>query len=236
MQTLRKLFFFSVSAFLFTANSLAARPEDPPSVPGPERLSAALCELAAWNAAGEERDSLLLRKAAILSEVGEPELAYRTVGRLPMMGRSPESRAALMRLKLVYSYEAGLMDDFRSLLDEAQATGLLEVTLPSGKPRRRSEDAALILSVIPGLGNAWAGDWGNASMNFLLGTEALAIGAGAFLSGLYISAFAGGGMLLYTILPRSTDQAVKAAADFNARAIRDWYAPLYAALSAEIRR
>jgi len=202
-----------------------------------------------------------------------------------MMGRSPETRAELIRRKLVYSYEAGLMDDFCALLDEAQATGallLLSTTatpeptsvtpgsssatlspaegsspaaapvtpdpssvtpeLPSvtlspaeGSPRHRNEDIALILSVIPGLGNAYVGDWKNAGKNFLLGSGAIALGVGAYLSGLYIAAFAGGGMLLYSVLPKSTDQAVREAGEYNARALRDFYAPLYETLSRGLR-
>ena len=211
---LRKLLFCSIFAFLsISFNLMAGEPE----------LLAALCEMAAWQAPDKAtRDSLLLSKAAYLAEAGQSARAYETVCRIQRFGLSEEQRAELLRRKLIYSWEAGLMDDFQGLLEETAAV--------EGKPRHRSEDLAMILSVLPGAGLAYAGEWADAGKYFLAGSASIALGVGAFLSGLYASAFLGGGMLLYTILPASTDKAIKAAADFNSRSLKEFYRPIYEAL------
>ena len=215
--------------------------------PGALALSAAICELEAWRASDRTvRDSLLLAKAALLSEAGESARAYETVCRVPRFGLSEDQRAELIRRKLIYSWEAGLMDDFQVLLEEAHAEGALEslaanpaaatanaspsVPALSGKPRHRSPDAAMLLSIIPGAGLAYAGDWANAGKYFLLQGGSIALGAGAYLSGLYVSAFLGGGMLLYTTLMPATAKAVEAATEFNSRSLKAYYAPVYEAL------
>ena len=216
--------------------------------PGALALSAAICELEAWQASDRSvRDSLLLAKAALLSEAGESARAYETVCRVPRFGLSEDQRAELLRRKLIYSWEAGLMDDFQVLLEEARAEGALEGTAAnsalestaansateaalSGKPRHRSTDAAMLLSIIPGAGLAYAGDWANAGKYFLLQGGSIALGAGAYLSGLYVSAFLGGGMLLYTTLMPATAKATQAATEFNSRSLKAYYAPVYEAL------
>ena len=206
--------------------------------PGALALSAALCELEAWQASDRTvRDSLLLAKAALLSEAGESTRAYETVCRIPRFGLSEGQREELLRRKLLYSWEAGLMDDFQVLLEETRAEGALEsaansateATL-SGKPRHRSTDAAMLLSIIPGAGLAYAGDWANAGKYFLLQGGSIALGVGAYLSGLYVSTFLGGGMLLYTTLMPATEIAIKAATEFNSRSLKAYYAPVYEAL------
>ena len=207
---------------------------------GTKLLSAALCELEAWQASDRTvRDSLLLTKAELLSEAGESARAYETVCRIPRFGLSEEQRTELLRRKLLYSWEAGLMDDFQVLLEEARAEGseLLggaagnpnPATL-SGNPRHRSTDAAMLLSIIPGAGLAYAGDWANAGKYFVLQGGSIALGAGAYLSGLYVSAFLGGGMLLYTTMMPATEKAIKAATEFNSRSLKAYYAPVYEAL------
>ena len=207
--------------------------------PGALALSAAICELEAWRASDRAvRDSLLLAKAALLSDAGESARAYETVCRIPRFGLSEDQRAELIRRKLIYSWEAGLMDDFQVLLEEARTEGALEGTAAnsateaalSGKPRHRSTDAAMLLSIIPGAGLAYAGDWANAGKYFLLQGGSIALGAGAYLSGLYVSAFLGGGMLLYTTLMPATEKAIKAATEFNSRSLKAYYAPVYEAL------
>ena len=207
--------------------------------PGALALSAAICELEAWQASDRAvRDSLLLAKAAFLSEAGESARAYETVCRIPRFGLSEDQRAELLRRKLLYSWEAGLMDDFQVLLEEARAEGALEGTsvnsateaVLSGKPRHRSTDVAMLLSIIPGAGLAYAGDWANAGKYFLLQGGSIALGAGAYLSGLYVSAFLGGGMLFYTTLMPATAKAVEAATEFNSRSLKAYYAPVYEAL------
>ena len=216
--------------------------------PGALALSAAICELEAWRASDRAvRDSLLLAKAALLSDAGESARAYETVCRIPRFGLSEDQRAELIRRKLIYSWEAGLMDDFQVLLEEARTEGALEGTAAnsafegtaansateaalSGKPRHRSPDAAMLLSIIPGAGLAYAGDWANAGKYFLLQGGSIALGAGAYLSGLYVSAFLGGGMLLYTTLMPATEKAIKAATEFNSRSLKAYYAPVYEAL------
>lgn len=220
-------------------------------------LSAALCEMAAWQAADKAtRDSLLLAKAEFLAEAGESARAYETVCRIQRFGLSEDQRAELLRRKLIYSWEAGKLDDFQVLLEEAAAeaggidqtaasdpaeaselaqgssatTALAQAAATastlSGKPRHRSTDAAMLLSIIPGAGLAYAGDWAAAGKYFLLQGGSIALGVGAYLSGLYVSAFLGGGMLLYTTLPPATAKAVNKAEAFNRKAIKDYYAPV----------
>jgi len=209
-------------------------------------LSAAICELEAWQAPDKAtRDSLLLAKAEFLAEAGESARAYETVCRIQRFGLSEDQRADLLRCKLIYSWEAGELDDFQVLLEEAaasdpaEASALAQAAAPdeaiapamapatalshavattsnlSGKPRHRSTDAAMLLSIIPGAGLAYAGDWASAGKTFLAGASSIALGVGAFASGLYVSAFLGGGMLLYTILPSSTEKAVRTVSEYN---------------------
>ncbi|MCR5560294.1 MAG: hypothetical protein K6F58_00520 [Bacteroidales bacterium] len=223
---LRKLLFCSIFAFLCTSFSLTAVGAEPGNGGQqsllPAELSAALCEMVAWEANDKAtRDSLLLARAQFLSEAGESGRAYETVCRISRFGLDADRRAELLRRKLMYTWEAGMMDDFRGFLEEAS------VNSPSGSPRHRSEDLAMILSVIPGAGLAYAGDWTGAGKAFLAGGTTIALGVGAFLSGLYVTAFLGGGMLLYTILPPSTDKAVKTAAEFNSRRLKEFYTPIY---------
>jgi hypothetical protein len=180
--------------------------------------------MAAWKAPDRAaRDSLLLAKAEFLAEAGESVRAYETVCRIQRFGLSEDQRAELLRRKLIYSWEAGKLDDFKVLLEEAGKT-------VSGKPRHRSTDAAMLLSIIPGAGLAYAGDWSNAGKYFLLQGGSIALGVGAYLSGLYVSAFLGGGMLLYTTLPAATAKAIEAANEFNVRSLKEFYTPIYNAL------
>jgi len=213
-------------------------------------LSAALCELEAWQALDKAtRDSLLLAKAEFLAEAGESVRAYETVCRIQRFGLSEDQRAELLRRKLIYSWEAGKLDDFQVLLEEAVAEegGIDQAAAPdeaiapamapatalshavatasnlSGKPRHRSTDAAMLLSIIPGAGLAYAGDWASAGKTFLAGATSIALGVGAFASGLYVSAFLGGGMLLYTILPSSTEKAVRTVSEYNDSQLLGYY-------------
>ena len=213
-------------------------------------LSAALCELEAWQAPDRAtRDSLLLAKAEFLAEAGESVRAYETVCRIQRFGLSEDQRAELLRRKLIYSWEAGLADDFMVLLEEAAAEegGIDQAAAPdeaiapamapatalshavatasnlSGKPRHRSPDAAMLLSIIPGAGLAYAGDWASAGKTFLAGATSIALGVGAFASGLYVSAFLGGGILLYTILPSSTEKAVRTVSEYNDSQLLGYY-------------
>ena len=222
---------------------------------GPDpALKAALCELEAWQAPDKAtRDSLLLAKAEFLAEAGESARAYETVCRIQRFGLSEDQRAELLRRKLIYSWEAGKLDDFQVLLEEAaasdpaEASALAQAAAPdeaiapamapatalshavatasnlSGKPRHRSTDAALLLSIIPGAGLAYAGDWASAGKTFLAGATSIALGVGAFASGLYVSAFLGGGMLLYTILPPSTENAVRTVSEYNDSQLLGYY-------------
>ena len=218
--------------------------------PGALALSSALCELEAWQAPDKStRDSLLLAKAAFLAEAGESARAYETVCRIQRFGLSEGQRSELLRRKLIYSWEAGLADDFKVLLEEAaaEAGGIDQAAAPdeaiapamapatalsqavatasnlSGKPRHRSPDAAMLLSIIPGAGLAYAGDWASAGKTFLAGAGSIALGVGAFASGLYLSAFLGGGMLLYTILPHSTEKAVRTVSEYNDSQLLGYY-------------
>ena len=236
---LKKLLFSLICVCLCTGFSAFGESGTPTS----PVLAAALCEMEMWNAPDKAtRDSLLLAKAAFLAEAGESARAYETVNRIQRFGLSEEQRAELLRRKLIYSWEAGLADDFKVLLEEAAAEAggidqaaalswaVATASNLSGKPRHRSPDAAMLLSVIPGGGLAHAGDWAAAGKYFAAGIATVALGTGAFISGLYVTAFLGGGMLLYAILPPSTDRAVKGAASFNDRALKEYYIPVYEGL------
>ena len=130
-------------------------------------------------------------------------------------------------MKLIYAWSASKMDDFLALLPEFEGS----LPVPRGSAPRKSEDAAMLLSILPGVGNAYAGDWRNAAKYLLLNSSIIFLGAGAFASGLYVSTFLGGGMLLYTTLPASTDKAVRAVREGNVRSLKNHYAPVYEALS-----
>lgn len=192
-------------------------------------LGAALCEMAVWDATDKAvQDSLLMAKAALLSQAGEPERAYQTVCRISRYGLSEAQRNELFRNKLTYAWSAGLMSDFKALLDEEG----VELPADFREPRLRSEDLAMILSVLPGAGCAYASDWPDAGRYFLLNTSIIALGVGAFCSGLYAAAFLGGGMLLYTTLPRSTDLAIQAARSHNTLILQSAYRPILLSLTA----
>ena len=215
MKMPKKRLLCSICAFLSISFSLGAQ----------SNLSAALCEMASWESMDKaERDSLLLKKAELLELAGESSRAYETLCRIPYFGLNQTARDNLIRLKMVSAYEAGMMDEFTTLLNETS------LTLPEGKPRHKSEDAAMMLSLIPGAGLAYAGDWPEAGKYFLANSSIIALGVGAFLSELYLAAFLGGGMLLHATLPKSTDAAIAATAARNVGYLKEYYAPLYESL------
>lgn len=200
------------------------------------QVLSAICELRAWNASSlAQKNSLLLAKAQLLSGAGQAERAFAAVCRVPLFGLSESERVELCYLKLQYAYEASKFSDFAALLSEALSTGSLleddivaiQNCLARKKLRRKNPDVAMLLSILPGLGNAYAGDYANAGKYFLAEGAIIATGVGAFLSGLYISAFAGGGMLLYSTLPVSTSKALTATTAWNNKALKDYYAPVY---------
>ena len=222
MKMLRKLVFCSICIFLCTSFRLGAQ--------APE-LSASLCEVAYWECADKAgRDSLLIEKAAYLASAGDFGQAYETLGRISNFGLSADGRTELLRRKMIYLYSADRMDEFCGMLDEASEYGLLDGIVLDGRPAHKSENAALILSVIPGAGLAYAGEWGDAAKYFLINGSIIALGVGAFTSGLYVSSFLGGGILLYQTMPLSTEMAVEATADYNSRALKEYYAPLFDSL------
>lgn len=222
---LRKLLSCLTCTFLFISFSLKAQQEPSP------QLSAALCEQAIWNCASRaERDSLLLQKAEFLAQDGMYDKAFETLGRISNYGLDDDARAELMRRKLIYLYSACRMDEFCGMLEEAAGYGLPVNVGLEGKPRHRNEDAAYILSAIPGVGLAYAGDWKNAAKYFLLDGSIIALGAGALYCKLYVSAFLGSGMLLSYSLPKSTEMAVEAAGAYNSRALQEYYSHIYESL------
>ena len=227
MKTPARQLFCSICAFLSISFNAAGRIEGDGPGPG---LSAALCEMASWQSPVKAvRDSLLMEKAAYLEEGGEHARAYETLCRISNFGLDETGQRTLICWKLVAAYDAGMMEEFQALLAEASATGLIDTgaMLPSGKPRRLSEDAAMLLSIIPGAGHLYAGDMAGAGKYFLLNGSIIALGTGAFLSGLYATAFLGGGLLLYTTLPRSTDLAVRRTGERNRSFLKDYYSPVY---------
>lgn len=224
----------SICAFLYISFSALAGPGDGT---GPE-LAAALCEMASWESPDKAaRDSLLLEKARFLEMAGQSSRAYETLCRISTFGLDEDLQRRLMCLKLTAAYEAGMIDEFQALLDEASATGLLDTgsMLPSGKPRKLNEYAAQFLSLIPGAGHAYVGDWPNAGKYFLLNGSVLALGTGAFLSGLYISTFLGGGMLLHATLLKSTDLAVGSVSARNEEFLKEYYSPVYEEIKLSLR-
>lgn len=230
MKTPARQLFCSIYAFLSISFSAVGWNEGDGPAPG---LSAALCEMASWQSPVKAvRDSLLLEKAAWLEMAGEHARAYETLCRISYFGLDEDAQRTLICRKLIAAYDAGLMEEFRALLVESSATGLIDTDsmLPSGKPRRLSEDAAMLLSIIPGAGHAYAGDMAGAGKYFLLNSSIIALGTGAFLSGLYAAAFLGGGLLLYATLPRSTEQAVSRVAERNRSFLKDYYSPVYGEL------
>ena len=94
------------------------------------------------------------------------------------------------------------------------------------EPRLRSTDLAMILSIVPGLGSAYAGDWPNAGKYFLINGGVIALGVAAFTTGLPITGILGGGMILSKTLPESTSKATNAVSAWNTRRLQDAYAPL----------
>lgn len=203
-------------------------------------LKAAMCELDVWNTDSRvEKNALLIEKAEILSDAGENERAYNTICRIPLFSLSSLQRSELTYKKLQYAYSAGLFSDFAALLDEAIVTETLREDdsnaiseyLSTHKAAQKSEDWAMILSVLPGVGNAYSADWANAARYFFTEGAIIALGVGAFSSGLYLSTFMGGGMLLYKTLPQSTSLAVNACKAYNAEQLRIFYEPVYNSLS-----
>ncbi len=220
MKMPKKRLLCSICAFLSISFSLGAQPS----------LQAALCEMASWESTDKaERDSLLLQKAELLEAAGESERAYQTLCRIPSFGLTETEREGLVYRKMVAAYDAGMMDEFTTLLNETS------LPLPDGKPKHKSEDAAMLLSIIPGAGLAYAGDWGQAGKYFLANGSIIALGVGAFVSKLYLATFLGGGMLLHATLPKSTDAAVAATAARNVGYLKEYYAPLYENLKQSLK-
>ena len=220
MKMPKKRLLCSICAFLSISFSLGAQ----------SNLSAALCEMASWESTDKaERDSLLLRKAELLESAGESSRAYETLCRIPYFGLTQTAREELVCRKMVCAYEAGMMDEFTTLLNETS------LPLPEGKPRHKSEDAAMMLSLIPGAGLAYAGQWSEAGKYFLTNSSIIALGVGAFFSELYLAAFLGGGMLLHATLPKSTDAAIAATAARNVEYLKEYYAPLYESLKQSLK-
>lgn len=212
MKMPRKQLLCSICAFLSISFSLCAQPN----------FRAAMCEMACWDSSDKaERDSLIMEKAEYLELDGQSARAYETLGRISSFGLTESASEKLLRLKMTSAYEAGMMDEFVALMGEAG------MQAPSGKPRHKSEDAAMLLSVIPGAGLAYAGDWSQASKYFLINSSIVALGVGAFFSKVYAATFIGGGMLLHATLPKSTDAAVSATASRNVEYLKEYYAPLY---------
>lgn len=227
MNLLRKLLCCSICTFLCISSSLNAQESQSPE------LSAALCELACWSGSGRAaQNALLMEKAAYLEAAGEYARAYETLCRISSFSLDAAGRTELLRRKLLLAYEAEDMDSFLSLLDEAAETSFpgLRGLIPEGRPRKKSGDAAMLLSILPGAGFAYSGQWPAAGKDFLVEGSILALGAGCIASGLYLAAFLGGGMLLYEALPRSTEKAIRAASSYNAARIKEFYLPVFESL------
>ena len=221
---LRKPHCFLICVFLCTVFNLRAQDAD---------LSAALCEMASWESGSAIiGDSLLFRKATFLMEAGKPAAAYSTLCRISPFGKDVGMRWDLLRKKMICAWEAGMMDDFCAMLDEACAEGIVSSPAPSGKLRRRNPNAAMLMSVIPGLGHAYSGEWEKAGRNFLVECGILSAMSFAFWSGLPLTAILGGGILLYETLPAITADAIACAGIYNDKARKEFFTPIYMELSA----
>ena len=83
----------------------------------------------------------------------------------------------------------------------------------------------MILSIVPGLGSAYAGDWPNAGKYFLINGGVIALGVAAFTTGLPIAGILGGGMILSKTLPESTSIAIDGVTRWNTHRALDAYTP-----------
>lgn len=232
----RKLLFFSISAFLCTIFPNSAWGQGIVEGNADALLRAAACELGIWHGESRaEKNALLLEKAQILAGVGEYGRAWEAVERVSRLGLDSLQRRKLSYGKLKYAYLAGRYTEFGALLQEALDAGelppgssiFIRNYLAGEKPCRRSEDLALLLSVIPGAGNAYAGDLAGAGKYFLAEGASIALGVTAFASGLYLPAFLGGGILLYSTLPASSAKAVRSSGEYNEKALGKFYAPIF---------
>ncbi len=118
----------------------------------------------------------------------------------------------------------------QALYDSAHAVGMLladrhrELTgsdmapmidsLYSKTPRLKKESLGWLLSLVPGLGHAYAGEYGLAAVAFLMNAAALGFGVWQVYEGCYITAWLGGAGLLSVTYPgamRSAEYGVRKA-------------------------
>ena len=239
-----KPLFFSIYAFLCILSPISAGSQPVLGEDAPLRLRAAECGLQAGGSVGaSEKNALLLQKADLLATGGDCAGALETIKRISRFALSKEELKSLIYRHLDYSYRASEYEEFGAVLQEALQTGLLDapdsafaaVYLASQKPARRSEGAAMLLSLIPGAGNAYAGDFGRAAGYFAAEGAAIAAGIAAFSAGLYLGAFLGAGMLLYSTMPKSTAEAVQSTEKHNQSKLGAYYAPIFEMLCSPTR-
>lgn len=103
---------------------------------------------------------------------------------------------------LVAKHMAATGEDISSLIDSIYAC----------KPHLKSEKLAWYLSFVPGLGHAYAGEYGLGAVALLMNAAALGFGVWQVFEGCYLTAWLGGAGLLSTTYPgamRSAEHCVK---------------------------
>lgn len=219
----KQLFFF-LSACLFLSIS-AADAQDLDSL----AFAAAEYELQLYDGASEDAVSLLMAKASCQETAGLWTEALETYGRIPMFFLDGESRRDVTSGILRCQLNSGLYEDFETTLNEAMLMQIfsgetcteLESFMASHPVRLRNEDAALLLSAVPGLGHLYAGKPVQGIGHLALNGAVIAAGVASFCSGLYVCAFLGGGMVLAKTHSQNSASAVKAVAEHNREALRN---------------
>ena len=170
-----------------------------------------------------------MAKASCQEAAGAWTEALETYGRIPMFALDERSRKDVTAGILRCQFNTGLYDEFEATLNESilmqifsgETCAELESFMSSNPVRLRNEDAALIMSAIPGLGHLYAGKPLQGLGHLALNGAVIAAGVASFCSGLYVCAFLGGGMILARTHSQNSASAVKAVEDHNRGVIRE---------------
>lgn len=242
---MRRFFLIFISLCSICSSSLAAsadflRAAEQLSLRGEWGLAAALYERALWdNPSPSVTLEALLGKSECYTNMGMHKEASDILSRAPMFGLAEEEVKALTYARLCCHYRADEFSEFSVLLEEAisfeiipQAqANTIRTLMASEKLRHRSENAALLLSAIPGCGLLYAGE----PLKGLeyMSDEVLIICSGVYaaLSGLYFTAICGAAMSLTPLATSSSDLSIQAAENYNLQSLRNYYLPVYSLLS-----
>lgn len=132
------------------------------------------------------------------SAVDRCEMLHDTLGEdmlllklLALNEQSLYDSARAVGLKLAATHLAATGDDISPLLD----------SIYGKKPRLKNETLGWYLSFFPGLGHAYAGEYGLGAAAFVMNAACLAFGVWQALEGCYITAYMGGAGLLSVTYP-----------------------------------